>query len=129
MELIGKMKTLVEKQGGKHIQITNWGRKKLAWERKKLQKGMYVHHHYLGDAGIVKEYERTLSIDESVVLRQSVLLNRSIDPATVQPGVDVIEPPITKEPRREDRYDARERDGYEERDDGPREFDEVEDAD
>jgi len=105
MAFIEKMKALVEREGGKHIQVTNWGRKKLAWERDRAQKGMFVHHRYLGKPGIVAEYERTLAIDENVILRQTVKKADGVDVESVVSGVDVIQPPINREPRREERYD------------------------
>lgn len=100
---IQKMMALVDKQGGKHLQLNNWGRKKLAWERNRHQKGMFVHHRYLGGPTLVKEYERTLGIDENVILRQSVVLAKGIDPSSRTPEADVIDPPATKESRREER--------------------------
>jgi small subunit ribosomal protein S6 len=109
IEFIGKMKSVVETKGGKHLQVTNWGRRKLAWERDRHQKGMMIHHRYLGQPGLVKEYERTLGIDENVLLRQTIVLNRAVDPASAVVDTDVLEPPITKEVRREERY-GRDRD-------------------
>jgi small subunit ribosomal protein S6 len=104
---INKMKGLVEREGGKHLKITNWGRRKLAWERKKQQKGMFVHHRYLGKPGIVAEYERNLAIEETIILRQTVLIDPSVDPEARQPEEDVVQPPIVKEKdeRKERRYD------------------------
>lgn len=104
---ITKMKGLVEREGGKHLKITNWGRRKLAWERNKQQKGMFVHHKYLGKPGIVAEYERTLAIEETVMLRQTVLLDPSVDPAARTAEEDVLSPPVVKEreEKRERRYD------------------------
>lgn len=108
VDFITKMKALVEKEGGKHLKVTNWGRKKLAWERDRQQKGMFVHHVYLGSPGIVKEYERTLGIDESVMLRQTVLLTRNVNPETRNPEEDQMTPPAIKDRREE-------RDGFEAR--------------
>lgn len=108
---INKMKDLVEKQGGKHLQVTNWGRKKLAWERNRQQKGMFVHHRYLGHPGIVAELERNLGIEEACILRQTVRTSKTVDPETRQPEADLLEPPITKDPppRRDDRGDRGDR--------------------
>lgn len=114
VDFINKMKALVEKQGGKHIKVTNWGRKKLAWERDRQQKGLFVHHQYLGNPGVVKEYERTLGIDENVLLRQTVLLSRNVSPDARAPEEDQLVPPAAKERRddrdREDGYEASSRD-------------------
>lgn len=111
---INKMKGIVEREGGKHLKITNWGRRKLAWERQKQQKGMFVHHRYLGKPGIVAEYERTLAIEETVMLRQTVLIDPSVDPAARQPEEDVVNPPIVKEreEKRERRFDDEGDDRY-----------------
>ena len=116
---IQKMKGVVEKEGGKHLKITNMGRRKLAWERLKQQKGMFVHHRYLGKPGIVAEYERTLAIEETVMLRQTVVLNKAADPAQFTAEEDIITPPIVKEKdeRRERRFDDDDGDRFFDRDD------------
>ena len=111
---INKMKGIVEKEGGKHIKVTNWGRRKLAWERNKEQKGMFIHHQYLGKGGLVAEYERNLAIEETIILRQTIVLNKAVDPASVAAGEDVLNPPIVKEKdhSRERRYEDDEFGGY-----------------
>ena len=117
INFITKMKGVVEREGGKHLKITNWGRRKLAWERKKQQKGMFIHHRYLGKPGIVAEYERTLAIEETIMLRQTVLVNPSVDPESRAAEEDVLNPPIVKEreEKRERRFgedDGDDRFGY-----------------
>jgi small subunit ribosomal protein S6 len=102
IELLQKMKGVLAKQGGTHIKLSNWGRKKLAWERDRQQKGLFVQHRYLGAPGIVKEYDRALTLEESVLLRQTVVVNRNVDPATVAEEEDQLTAPVMKE-RREER--------------------------
>ncbi len=116
---ITKMKGVVEKEGGKHLKITNMGRRKLAWERNKQQKGMFVHHRYLGQPGIVAEFERNLAIEEAVMLRQTIVLNKQANPADFSAEEDVINPPIVKErdERKERRFDDEGDDRYFDRDD------------
>ena len=116
---ITKMKGIVEKEGGKHLKITNMGRRKLAWERNKHQKGMFVHHRYLGKPGIVAEYERNLAIEENVILRQTVVLNKMATPADFAAEEDIVNPPIVKEKdeRKERRFDDEGDDRYFDRDD------------
>ncbi len=116
---ITKMKGVVEKEGGKHLKITNMGRRKLAWERNKQQKGMFVHHRYLGKPGIVAEFERNLAIEEAVMLRQTIVLNKQANPADFSAEEDVINPPIVKErdERKERRFDDEGDDRYFDRDD------------
>lgn len=110
VNFIKKMMGLIEREGGKHLQVTNWGRKKLAWERDRHQKGMYVHHRYLGGPNLVKEYERNLGLDENVILRQTVKLRSGVDASTATVEADVLNPPATKEQRREERRDDRDDD-------------------
>ena len=76
-----QLKEVVEQQGGINLKVSNWGRKKLAWERKKYQRGLYVHHTYLAQTGVVNELERSLGINENVLLRQTILLARNVNPA------------------------------------------------
>ena len=119
ISFITKMKGVVEREGGKHLKITNWGRRKLAWERNKQQKGMFVHHRYLGQPGIVAEYERNLAIEETVMLRQSVVLSKAADPAAYAAEEDIVNPPIVKEKdeRKDRRFDDDGDDRYFDRDD------------
>ncbi len=97
-----RMKDLILREGGKSIKLDCLGRRKLAWERKKYQRGIYMQHRYLGNPGLVTEYERTLAIEETVILRQSVLLNKNIDPAMCEEQPDQLEVPIIKEKERKD---------------------------
>jgi small subunit ribosomal protein S6 len=106
IDFINKMRGLIEDKGGTHLKLTNWGRKKLAWERDRHQKGMFVHHNYLGVPGLVAEYERLLGIEEAVLLRQTKLLDKFVVPGSKEAGEDVIEPPVTRSDRREERAKA-----------------------
>lgn len=127
MDFIVKMKGLLEKTGGQHIKLSNWGRKKLAWERDRQQKGMFVQHQYLGNPGVVKEYERFLGIEESVMLRQTVLVARNVSPDSRPVQEDQIVPPVVKERREErerDEYHASRDDDMEGRGRGRRDADE-----
>lgn len=108
IDFLVKMKGVVEKNGGKNLKVTNQGRRKLAWERNRHQKGMYVHHLYLGQPGIAAEYERTLGIDENVLLRQTILISKAVEADSRQPEEDVLAPPVTKD-RREEEMGARSR--------------------
>ncbi len=89
---IERSRTLIEKNGGKHIQAQNWGIKKLGWERDGQTKGIYIQHRYLGKGGLVSEYERTLKIDESVMLRQTIALRKGVVSDTVETLNDELKP-------------------------------------
>jgi len=98
-DLMLQKKDLVERLGGKNLKVTAMGRRKLAWECQKETRGIYVHHHYLGKPGIVKEFDRALSIDDNILIRQSVVLNKFVDPDAAKVEEDQLVPPVFKEKR------------------------------
>lgn len=100
--MVGK-KELIERLGGKNLKVTALGRRKLAWECQKETRGIYVHHQFLGKPGIVKDFERALSIDDNVLIRHSVVLNQDVDPALAKVEEDVLVPPVYKEKREYER--------------------------
>jgi small subunit ribosomal protein S6 len=98
-DLMLAKKDLIERLGGKNLKVTAMGRRKLAWECQKETRGIYIHHHFLGMPGIVKEFNRDLSIDDKVLMRHSVVLKHDVDPEQVKVEEDVLVPPVFKEKR------------------------------
>jgi small subunit ribosomal protein S6 len=98
-DLMLAKKELIERLGGKNLKVTAMGRRKLAWECQKETRGIYVHHQFLGKPGIVKEFDRALSIDDSVLIRHSVVLKHDVDPDLAKVEEDSLVPPIFKEKR------------------------------
>ncbi len=127
-DLMLAKKDLIERLGGKNLKVTAMGRRKLAWETQKETRGIYIHHHFIGQPGIVKEFDRDLSIDDKILTRQSVVLKRDVDPALAKVEEDVLVPPVFKERRefsdRRGRFGDREGGDYERR---PRYDDEDDD--
>jgi small subunit ribosomal protein S6 len=98
-DLMLAKKDLIERLGGKTLKVTAMGRRKLAWECQKETRGIYVHHHFLGKPGIIKEFDRALSIDDQILIRHSVVLNRDVDPDSMKIEEDSLVPPVFKEKR------------------------------
>ncbi len=98
-DLMLAKKELIERLGGKNLKVTAMGRRKLAWECQKETRGIYVHHHFLGKPGIIKEFDRALSIDDNVLIRHSVVLNHDVDPELAKVEEDSLTPPVFKEKR------------------------------
>jgi small subunit ribosomal protein S6 len=92
-------KELIEKMGGKNLKVTALGRRKLAWDTQKQSRGIYVLHSFLGKSDLVKDFERALSIDDNILLRQSIVLKHDVDPETAKVEEDVLVPPVYKEKR------------------------------
>ena len=94
-----KMKEVVADKGGKNVQVTCMGRRKLAWLRDKHQRGIFVNHTYLGMPGLSKEIERLLGIDDSVMLRQTMLLAKNVDETSKPELEDVLTIEVVRDRR------------------------------
>jgi small subunit ribosomal protein S6 len=67
VELCARLDSVVEKHGGRHVMLDDWGKRKLAYEISKFQKGHYFVLYYLDEGKAVPDVERTLRLDESVL--------------------------------------------------------------
>ena len=60
-----RVRTIVNREGGKLLRFTIWGKKKTMYPIAKQPRAVYVHASYLGPSGLVAEVERNLhNIDE-----------------------------------------------------------------
>lgn len=103
VEVAEKLRGVVESTGGKSLKIHNWGKKKLAFEVDKIQKGMYIRHHYLGQPQVVPQYERVLKLMDEALLYQTIKLATDVDPESCQAEEDILLPPV-REPIRRERF-------------------------
>ncbi|MBN2358119.1 MAG: 30S ribosomal protein S6 [Deltaproteobacteria bacterium] len=102
IEVAERMRGVVEQQGGKSIKIHNWGKKKLAYEVDKVQKGVYIYHHYLGGPRLVAEYERVLKIMDEALIYQTARLADAVDANSRAVEPDVLTAPV-RDPGKRDR--------------------------
>jgi small subunit ribosomal protein S6 len=65
--LCQKLDASLEKQGSVRLMLDDVGKRKLAYEIQKFQKGHYLTLTYLDDGKAVKELERLLRLEESVL--------------------------------------------------------------
>ncbi len=67
--VIEKFKDVVEKNGGKELDVEIMGKRKLAYEIKKFDEGVYVIFRYKteGGTGLVAELERRMRNDENIL--------------------------------------------------------------
>jgi len=56
----------------------DWGRRRLAYEIKKFQKGHYQVLHFLSDGKVVPELERSARLDDSILRFLTVLANDDV---------------------------------------------------
>jgi len=83
-EVIAKMNALVEREKGVLIRVEEWGKRTLAYEVKKFDKGSYVLLQYCGESGIVAELKREMTLDDRVIKYQTIKLSDHADPEVLK---------------------------------------------
>ena len=117
-EIMLAKKAFIEKLGGKNIKVDALGRRKLSWVCKKQTRGIFVHHHYLGLPGIVADFDRSLSIDDQILMRHSVVLKYDVDAESIAVQEDSLVPPVFEKKREfGDRRNSSKSDFYDRDDD------------
>ncbi len=84
-----RVRGIIQREGGKVLKVTNWGKKKVAFPVAKQTRGIYLHFHYLAGPGMVAEVERNLRNTEEVTKFISTKLAVDVDPDTRQVEQDV----------------------------------------
>jgi small subunit ribosomal protein S6 len=79
-EVLSKFNTLVEKNKGVLIRVEEWGKRSLAYQVKKFDKGYFVLLKYCGGADTTMELERGLRLDDRTVKFQTIKLSSQADP-------------------------------------------------
>ncbi len=77
-----RVRGIVDREGGKVIRFTVWGKKKTMYAVAKQPRAIYVHTHFLGNSKLVAEIERNLRILDEVTRYLSVKLAEEVDPET-----------------------------------------------
>ncbi len=68
----------------------DWGRRRLAYEIKKFQKGHYQVLHFLSDGKVVPELERSARLDDSILRFLTVLANHDVSDVEARRGEAVV---------------------------------------
>ena len=64
---LAKLDGLLESQGAVRLMLDDWGKRKLAYEIEKFQKGHYYSLKYLDEGQVVSALERALKLEESIL--------------------------------------------------------------
>src|SRR5438477_612450 len=99
-KLVERMRGIVQRDGGKVVRVSNWGKKRTAYEVKKNFRAIYLHVLYLGDSKIVAEFERNLRMTDDVLKYQSVKISEDVDPNARPVEADVKLPGDPEVPER-----------------------------
>lgn len=81
-KLAQRIKSIVDQEGGKFLQMTSWGKKKLAYEITNYPKAIFLHASYLSASATPKELERNLRISDDVIRYLTVQVLAEVDPAS-----------------------------------------------
>ena len=75
-----RVRGIVNREGGKLIRFTVWGKKKTMYPVSKQPRAIYVHAAYLGGHALVAEVERNLRNLDEVTRWLSVKVADDVDP-------------------------------------------------
>jgi len=78
-EVVAKFSDLIQKLKGYIVRINEWGKRKLAYEVKRFDKGYYVVLDFCGLPGAVKELERNLKLDDRILKYLTVKIGEEVD--------------------------------------------------
>jgi small subunit ribosomal protein S6 len=78
-EVVTKFSDLITKLKGYIVSVNEWGKRKLAYEVNRFDRGYYVVLNFCGLPGVVKELERGLKLDDRVLHYLTVKINEDVD--------------------------------------------------
>lgn len=79
-DVVSKFNNLVEKENGVVTKVEEWGKRTLAYEVKKFDKGYYVLLQYCGEPDIIEQLKREIGLDDRVLKYQTIKLSDHADP-------------------------------------------------
>lgn len=77
--LIARLRGILERAGAVPLEVDDMGKRKLAYEIKRFQKGHYLSLFYADSGKAVSELERALRIDESILRFLTVRQDTDVD--------------------------------------------------
>ena len=83
--VVAKFTDAVGKNKGVVTKVDEWGKKTLAYDIKKFDKGYYVLLQYCGEAGLTAELKREMSLDDRILKYQIIKLSDNADLEELMP--------------------------------------------
>ena len=96
-DVVAKFNGLVEKNNGVMINVDEWGKKNLAYEVKKFDKGCYVLLQYCGEPNIIADLKREFKLDERVIKYQTIKLSNTADPEALKSKLEETKEKVPEE--------------------------------
>ncbi len=79
-EAIDKFSDLIKKLKGSIVKVNEWGKRKLAYEVKRFDKGHYVVLDFCALPKMVTELEKNLKLDDRILKYITVKIDENVDP-------------------------------------------------
>ena len=86
--IIDKFNSLIEKNKGVVVKVDEWGKKTLAYQIKKFDKGYYMLLQYCGEPGLLTELHRNFNLDDKILKYQTIKLSDNADPEALKPKTE-----------------------------------------
>lgn len=85
-ETVEKIKEVIIRQGGEILKNENWGRRKLAYELNKHQKGTYIFLVFKSPPSTIAELEKYCKVDDHIIKFMVVKLTKKKQIEAVLPS-------------------------------------------
>ena len=79
---------LITSSGGSIIEIDRWGRRRLAYDIKKVHEGIYTLLRYKSDSGVLKDLDRRFRMNERMLRYMTVISEGPVAPARAEGGAE-----------------------------------------
>jgi len=117
-EVVNKFNNFVEKNKGVVIRVEEWGKKTLAYNVKKFDKGYYVLLQYCGESILIEKLQRDLKLDDRVIKYQTVKLSDNEDPEALKAKAEEDKFKTSKGAETEEEIESEEENEKEDYDEG-----------
>lgn len=85
---IEALSDMITASGGNIVEIDRWGRRRLAYDIKKVHEGIYTLLRYNSEPGVLKEIERRFRMNERMLRYMTVISEGSLAPPRAEGGSD-----------------------------------------
>ena len=75
-QAIASVQTNIKSTGGEITDTEDWGRKRLAYNINNAKSGYYLITRFSAEPSVIKEYERTLKLDENIIRYMTIALDK-----------------------------------------------------
>ncbi len=77
--VVNRIRAVIEKNGGRDVEVESWGRKRLAYPIQKRREGYYVLFTYTAPPEVNPGLQHLLRYHEDVMRYQTVKLKKRVD--------------------------------------------------